>query len=123
MLSGDDAPEHGSVPRVCRVRGRDLVTRRQRQRGSSLDQVAGSSESSRHQAAELCRSDVSACQVLSQFHHRAGTWFLYVAGLISVFETFNEKRTATHDYAALCRGLCTCRVFHPAQRPVERVPA
>ena len=25
--------------------------------------------------------------------------------------------------AASCRGLCTGRVFHPAQRPVERAPA
>ena len=25
--------------------------------------------------------------------------------------------------AVSCRGLCTGRVFHPAQRPVERTPA
>ena len=25
--------------------------------------------------------------------------------------------------AESCRGLCTGRVFHPAQRPVERAPA
>ena len=34
-------------------------------------------------------------------------------------------RTTMVDFidAASCRGLCTCRVFHPAQRPVERAPA
>ena len=36
-------------------------------------------------------------------------------------------RTTMVDYligdAASCRGLCTGRVFHPAQRPVERAPA
>ena len=34
--------------------------------------------------------------------------------------TAARPRTATHDYAASCRGLRTGRVFHPAQRPVER---
>ena len=49
--------------------------------------------------------------------------------------TAARPRTATHDYgrfysyiiiigdAASCRGLCTGRVFHPVQRPVERTPA
>ena len=32
-------------------------------------------------------------------------------------------RTTMVDFIVTCRGLCTGRVFHPAQRPVERAPA
>ena len=46
---------------------------------------------------------------------------VYMRSLCGIATTA-RPRTATHDYAASCRGLCMGRVFHPAQRPVERAP-
>ena len=43
-----------------------------------------------------------------QVAHSAGLW--------------GAESIITRDVASRC-GLCTGRVFHPAQRPVERAPA
>ena len=51
----------------------------------------------------------------------ASPQFVYMRSLCGI-ATAARPRTATHDYAASCHGLCTGRVFHPAQRPVNGHP-